>query len=163
MLYSSESCHTLRPFDKQTALDHHLTCTFVTITPCVSNYITLISLLYNKSEPSSHRSSTSRLIHDTSDSIHQEPSPTGKLSNNTTSSIPCSLLAIDTGKMALSTHCVHVFQMIKADNTLIEWTCHLCHSGPHWWIYECRYCKIHTCQSAREADENQPQTSGRIR
>ncbi|KAK4189305.1 hypothetical protein QBC35DRAFT_149848 [Podospora australis] len=53
--------------------------------------------------------------------------------------------------MALSTRCAHHFQMIKSDNTLIEWTCHLCHSGPHWWIFECRYCKIHTCRACIHA------------
>ncbi|KAK3324300.1 hypothetical protein B0T19DRAFT_443716 [Cercophora scortea] len=37
-------------------------------------------------------------------------------------------------------------RMLKSDSTLIQWTCNLCHSGPHWWIFECRYCKIHTCR-----------------
>ncbi|KAK1755828.1 hypothetical protein QBC47DRAFT_401992 [Echria macrotheca] len=49
--------------------------------------------------------------------------------------------------MALANHCAHVFKMIKSDNTLIQWHCNLCHSGPHWWIFECRYCKIHTCRA----------------
>ncbi|KAK4134703.1 hypothetical protein BT67DRAFT_302160 [Trichocladium antarcticum] len=49
--------------------------------------------------------------------------------------------------MALASHCAHSFVMIKSDNTLIQWTCHLCHSGPHWCIFECRYCRLHTCRA----------------
>ncbi|KAF5523166.1 hypothetical protein CGCA056_v005243 [Colletotrichum aenigma] len=49
--------------------------------------------------------------------------------------------------MAVASACAHSFKMIKSDSTLIQWTCNLCHSGPHWWIFECRYCKIHTCRS----------------
>ncbi|KAF3803205.1 hypothetical protein GCG54_00013311 [Colletotrichum gloeosporioides] len=51
--------------------------------------------------------------------------------------------------MAVASACAHSFKMIKSDSTLIQWTCNLCHSGPHWWIFECRYCKIHTCQRLR--------------
>ncbi|KAL5594705.1 uncharacterized protein BROUX77_008052 [Berkeleyomyces rouxiae] len=49
--------------------------------------------------------------------------------------------------------CAHSFILIKTDNSLLQWTCNLCHSGPHWMIYECQYCKLHTCQpcSAKEA------------
>ncbi|KAK4225086.1 hypothetical protein QBC38DRAFT_369520 [Podospora fimiseda] len=53
--------------------------------------------------------------------------------------------------MALSHGCQHSFKMLKSDTVLIEWTCHLCHSGPHWWIFECRYCKIHTCRACIHA------------
>ncbi|KAI1377679.1 hypothetical protein F4677DRAFT_453883 [Hypoxylon crocopeplum] len=49
--------------------------------------------------------------------------------------------------MAVGSNCAHSFKMIKSDSTLIQWTCNLCHSGPHWWIFECRYCKIHTCRA----------------
>ncbi|KAK0701853.1 hypothetical protein B0T26DRAFT_659633 [Lasiosphaeria miniovina] len=52
--------------------------------------------------------------------------------------------------MANTTHCAHSFKMIKSDSTLIQWTCHICHSGPHWWIFECRYCKINTCRPCIE-------------
>ncbi len=48
-------------------------------------------------------------------------------------------------------HCAHSFVMIKSDNTLIQWTCHVCHSGPFWFIWECRYCRLHTCRSCMEA------------
>ncbi|KAK0714572.1 hypothetical protein B0T25DRAFT_541882 [Lasiosphaeria hispida] len=53
--------------------------------------------------------------------------------------------------MALANNCAHVFKMIKSDNTLIQWHCNLCHSGPHWWIFECRYCKIHTCRACTQS------------
>ncbi|KAB5515596.1 hypothetical protein GE09DRAFT_1159270 [Coniochaeta sp. 2T2.1] len=42
--------------------------------------------------------------------------------------------------------CAHSFTMMKSDNTLIQWTCQSCHSGPSWCIFECRYCKFHTCR-----------------
>ena len=53
--------------------------------------------------------------------------------------------------MALANGCAHIFKMIKSDSTLIQWHCNLCHSGPHWWIFECRYCKIHTCRSCTQS------------
>ncbi|KZL87760.1 hypothetical protein CI238_05589 [Colletotrichum incanum] len=40
--------------------------------------------------------------------------------------------------MAVASACAHSFKMIKSDSTLIQWTCNLCHSGPHWCIFECR-------------------------
>ncbi|KAL2024592.1 hypothetical protein VTK56DRAFT_7635 [Thermocarpiscus australiensis] len=54
------------------------------------------------------------------------------------------------GKMAVATQCAHSFVMLKSDNTLLQWTCHLCHSGPHWWIFECRYCQLHTCRACMQ-------------
>jgi len=48
--------------------------------------------------------------------------------------------------MATATRCPHSFKMIKSESTLMQWHCNLCHSGPHWWIFECKYCKIHTCR-----------------
>lgn len=53
--------------------------------------------------------------------------------------------------MAIASRCAHSFVMLKSDNTLIQWTCHLCHSGPHWVIYECRYCRLHTCRPCVQA------------
>ncbi|KAH8884849.1 hypothetical protein GQ53DRAFT_786015 [Thozetella sp. PMI_491] len=53
--------------------------------------------------------------------------------------------------MAHATNCAHSFKMIKTDNTLIQWTCQLCHSGPHWWIFECQYCKLHTCRACTQS------------
>ncbi|KKA30331.1 hypothetical protein TD95_002265 [Thielaviopsis punctulata] len=35
--------------------------------------------------------------------------------------------------------CAHDFRMIKCENSLLQWSCNLCHSGPHWAIFECRY------------------------
>ncbi|KAK7523491.1 hypothetical protein HDK77DRAFT_52059 [Phyllosticta capitalensis] len=48
--------------------------------------------------------------------------------------------------MAVSGSCDHSFKMIKSDNTLIHWICNLCHSGPHWFIYECQRCKLKSCR-----------------
>ncbi len=44
------------------------------------------------------------------------------------------------------TYCHHSFTMIKSDTTLMLWTCGMCHSGPHWFIFECKYCKLKTCR-----------------
>ncbi|EAA32494.2 hypothetical protein GE21DRAFT_6500 [Neurospora crassa] len=48
--------------------------------------------------------------------------------------------------MALSNGCAHHFVLIKSESSLIQWTCQLCQSGPHYFIYECRYCKMRTCR-----------------
>ncbi|KAK4125503.1 hypothetical protein N657DRAFT_654161 [Parathielavia appendiculata] len=53
--------------------------------------------------------------------------------------------------LASHTHCAHSFVMIKSDNTLIQWTCHVCHHGPFWFIWECRYCRLHTCRSCMDS------------
>ncbi|KAK4246530.1 hypothetical protein C7999DRAFT_15357 [Corynascus novoguineensis] len=53
--------------------------------------------------------------------------------------------------LASHSHCAHSFVMIKSDNTLIEWRCHVCHSGPFWFIWECRYCRLHTCRSCMDS------------
>ncbi|KAK2614388.1 hypothetical protein N8I77_001221 [Diaporthe amygdali] len=52
--------------------------------------------------------------------------------------------------MAIQSNCAHSFQVIKSDSTLIVWHCNLCHSGPFYIIFECRYCKLHTSDQ-REA------------
>ncbi|KAI1268863.1 hypothetical protein F5Y18DRAFT_169934 [Xylariaceae sp. FL1019] len=52
--------------------------------------------------------------------------------------------------MALA-NCAHSFKMLKSDSTLVQWRCNTCHSGPHWWIFECRYCKLHTCRACLPA------------
>ncbi|KAF2122376.1 hypothetical protein BDV96DRAFT_482444 [Lophiotrema nucula] len=48
--------------------------------------------------------------------------------------------------MAQPANCQHNFKMIKSDTTLIQWNCNMCHSGPHWYIYECSNCKLKTCR-----------------
>ena len=48
--------------------------------------------------------------------------------------------------MAVSGSCEHSFKMIKSDTTLILWHCNICHSGPHWYIFECQHCKLKTCR-----------------
>ncbi|CZR65284.1 related to protein glass [Phialocephala subalpina] len=49
-------------------------------------------------------------------------------------------------KMAIQPYyCNHSFVMLKSESTLIQWACSMCYSGPHWFIFECRYCKLRTC------------------
>ncbi|OJD28640.1 uncharacterized protein BKCO1_1290002, partial [Diplodia corticola] len=48
--------------------------------------------------------------------------------------------------MAVSGNCEHSFKMVKSDNSLIHWICNMCHSGPHWFIFECQRCKLKTCR-----------------
>jgi hypothetical protein len=45
-----------------------------------------------------------------------------------------------------ASNCTHSFKVIKSDTTLILWNCTMCHSGPHWYIYECSNCKLKTCR-----------------
>ena len=52
-----------------------------------------------------------------------------------------------TAKTMPSVLCAHNFALLKSDSTLVQWACQLCYSGPHWWIFECRYCKLHTCRT----------------
>lgn len=52
--------------------------------------------------------------------------------------------------MAKPGKCEHTFKVIKSDTTLILWNCNLCHSGPHWWIYECAKCKLKACQTCMQ-------------
>ncbi|KAG9243912.1 hypothetical protein BJ878DRAFT_422530, partial [Calycina marina] len=33
------------------------------------------------------------------------------------------------------------------DTILIQRTCGLCHSGPHWHVFECKYCNPKSCRS----------------
>lgn len=46
----------------------------------------------------------------------------------------------------ISSNCEHAFKMVKSDNPLIHWICNLCHSGPHWFIFECHRCELRTCR-----------------
>ncbi|KAJ6262899.1 hypothetical protein Dda_1456 [Drechslerella dactyloides] len=45
------------------------------------------------------------------------------------------------------THCHHSFKIIKSDTTAVMWTCGMCHSEPHWFIFECAHCKLKTCRT----------------
>ncbi|KAI1042661.1 hypothetical protein LB505_001064 [Fusarium chuoi] len=47
--------------------------------------------------------------------------------------------------------CAHQFRMIKSDNTLVQWICQHCRSGPHWMIWECTYCKLHLCRPCTQS------------
>ena len=48
--------------------------------------------------------------------------------------------------MAIPGYCHHSFNLLKSESTLIQWVCSMCHSGPHWYIFECKYCKLKTCR-----------------
>jgi len=50
------------------------------------------------------------------------------------------------GTMAVPNYCHHSFNLLKSESTLIQWVCSMCHSGPHWYIFECKYCKLKTCR-----------------
>lgn len=43
-------------------------------------------------------------------------------------------------------NCTHSFSIIKSETNILVWTCAMCSSGPHWFIYECRLCKLKTCR-----------------
>jgi hypothetical protein len=42
--------------------------------------------------------------------------------------------------------CEHSFKVIKSDNTVIQWNCHVCHSGPYQVLYECQHCNLKACR-----------------
>ncbi|KAF8473166.1 hypothetical protein BDZ91DRAFT_651415 [Kalaharituber pfeilii] len=48
--------------------------------------------------------------------------------------------------MAIPGYCHHSFKIIKSETTLLLWNCGMCHSGPHWFIFECKYCQLKTCR-----------------
>jgi len=53
----------------------------------------------------------------------------------------------NTDTMAMSViYCHHSFKIIKSETTLLLWNCGMCGSGPHWFIFECKYCKLKTCR-----------------
>ncbi|KAH9206938.1 hypothetical protein DL95DRAFT_57424 [Leptodontidium sp. 2 PMI_412] len=33
--------------------------------------------------------------------------------------------------------CNRSFYLLKSESTLIQWVCSLCHTGQHWYIFEC--------------------------
>jgi len=49
--------------------------------------------------------------------------------------------------------CVHHFEMKKTDNTLVQFTCALCHSGQHMWIMECKHCKLKVCRACTQSSQ----------
>ncbi|KAK0734712.1 hypothetical protein B0T26DRAFT_633936 [Lasiosphaeria miniovina] len=46
--------------------------------------------------------------------------------------------------------CAHSFKIIKSGTTLLQWNCWICCSGPHWWIFQCRYCGATWCRPCLE-------------
>ncbi|KAF2225042.1 hypothetical protein BDZ85DRAFT_194494 [Elsinoe ampelina] len=42
--------------------------------------------------------------------------------------------------------CPHQWLMKKSDTTLLVWRCQMCHSGPHWYIFECQRCRRKCCR-----------------
>jgi hypothetical protein len=69
------------------------------------------------------------------------PPHTNLIIPTTTNTLPDTLTMAKPGK------CEHSFKVIKSDTTLILWNCNMCHSGPHWWIYECAKCKLKACKT----------------
>ena len=51
----------------------------------------------------------------------------------------------------MSKACSHSFSILKSDSTLVQWICKCCHSGPHWLIFECIYCKLHVCRACTQS------------
>lgn len=47
----------------------------------------------------------------------------------------------------------HSFEMIKSDNTLVQWTCNLCYLELHWQIFKCQYYKFYTCRACIYSQE----------
>ncbi|KAI9050575.1 hypothetical protein LZ554_005736 [Drepanopeziza brunnea f. sp. 'monogermtubi'] len=48
--------------------------------------------------------------------------------------------------MSVPSYCHHSFNLLKSESTLIQWTCAMCHTGLHWYIFECKYCRLKTCR-----------------
>jgi hypothetical protein len=44
----------------------------------------------------------------------------------------------------------HEFEMKKTTNPQLLWACYNCHSGPHQWIFECKYCQIKVCRECTQ-------------
>jgi hypothetical protein len=53
----------------------------------------------------------------------------------------------------------HSFNLLKSESTLIQWVCSMCHSGPYWYIFECKYCKLQTRQPCTSKVEGLDVTS----
>ncbi|KAH6632457.1 hypothetical protein F5144DRAFT_574124 [Chaetomium tenue] len=53
-------------------------------------------------------------------------------------------------KKDLVDSCVHLFRMVKSENTLMQWTCRDCQLGPSWVIWTCQYCQAHVCRGCKE-------------
>ena len=58
--------------------------------------------------------------------------------------IPCLSTTRAQDKTAKPGRCDQVFKMMS--ETTVLWNCNLCHSGPHWVIFECQKCKLRTCR-----------------
>ncbi|KAH0605002.1 uncharacterized protein H6S33_004984, partial [Morchella sextelata] len=58
------------------------------------------------------------------------------------------ILALYNMKTA-STPCNHDFEMKKSTSTLMLWRCHLCYSGPHYAIWQCKYCDLVICEPCK--------------
>ncbi|KAH8595306.1 hypothetical protein B0O99DRAFT_543860 [Bisporella sp. PMI_857] len=48
--------------------------------------------------------------------------------------------------MAVPSYCHHSFNLLKSKSTSIQQICSMCHSSSQWYIFECKYCKLKTCQ-----------------
>ena len=46
--------------------------------------------------------------------------------------------------------CSHKWEKLKTNSTIMQFFCGFCYHGPHYWIYECRYCSVKACQPCRD-------------
>ncbi|KAH6719538.1 hypothetical protein BKA61DRAFT_421621, partial [Leptodontidium sp. MPI-SDFR-AT-0119] len=51
--------------------------------------------------------------------------------------------------MATPSPCNYDFNLLKSESTLIQWVCSACHRGPHWYIFDCKYCDQKVCRPCR--------------
>ncbi|KAG9229474.1 hypothetical protein BJ875DRAFT_387283, partial [Amylocarpus encephaloides] len=49
-------------------------------------------------------------------------------------------------------YCNHLFNLLKSELTLIQWVCSLCYTRPHWYNFECKYCKQNDALYTSEED-----------
>lgn len=63
----------------------------------------------------------------------------------------------------ISKTCDHAFKLVKSDNHLIHWICNRCHSGPHWFIFECQRCKLKVCRPCTTRADDDAASYKRIR
>ncbi|KAG9231290.1 hypothetical protein BJ875DRAFT_469908 [Amylocarpus encephaloides] len=50
--------------------------------------------------------------------------------------------------MCVSIFC-HSFNVLKSESTLIHWIGNSCRSGPHCYIFECKYCPLKVCRPCK--------------
>ena len=74
----------------------------------------------------------------------QEP-PEDRLPSSSAAGTPLHPLSLNNSN-TVSEQCSHNFRTIKSHSTTDLWHCSVCHSGPHWLIYDCQHCNMKTCR-----------------